>query len=74
MDLENLGQGGHQIQVNIKDATNTECENCKNIYFDKVTVLKKISRLIARTSEDQYVPVETYKCTECGNINKEFKV
>jgi len=73
-DLGNIGQGGQQIQVNVKDAINVECENCENIFFDRVTVIKKISKLLVGTTEDQYVPMETYKCTECGNINKDFKI
>jgi len=73
-DLGNIGQGGQQIQINVKDAVNVECENCENIFFDRVTVIKKISKLLVGTTEDQYVPMETYKCTECGNINKDFKI
>jgi len=26
-DLGNIGQGGQQIQINVKDAVNVECEN-----------------------------------------------
>ena len=73
-DLGNIGQGGQQIQINVKDAVNVECENCENIFFDKVTVIKKISKLLVGTPEDQYVPMEIYKCTECGNINKDFQL
>lgn len=74
MDLNNIGQGGRQMQLNIQEASNITCEKCENIFFDKVTVIKKISKLLVGTPEDQYVPMETYRCTECGNINKEFKI
>ena len=74
MDLSNLGQGGQQVKLNVADQPNVECENCKNIFFDKVTVIKKISKLLFGTPDDQLVPMETYKCTECGNINKDFKI
>jgi len=74
MDLSNLGQGGQQVQINVENSPNVECENCENIFFDKVTVIKKISKLLVGTPEDQYVPMETYKCTECGNINKDFQL
>jgi len=74
MDLSNLGQEGQQVQINVEDSPNVECENCENIFFDKVTVIKKISKLLVGTPEDQYVPMETYKCTECGNINKDFQL
>ena len=74
MDLSNLGQGGQQVKLNVADQPNVECENCKNIFFDKVTVIKKISKLLVGTPDDQLVPMETYKCTECGNINKDFEL
>jgi len=70
MDFNN----NQQIQVNIKDAQDVKCEECENIFFDKVTIIKKISKLLVGTSEDQLVPMETYKCSECGHINEEFKI
>ena len=74
MELNSLNQGGQQIKVNVADQPNVECENCKNIFFDKVTIIKKISKLLVGTTDDQLVPMETYKCTECGNINEDFKL
>jgi len=74
MEINNLNQGGQQIKVNVADQPNVECENCKNIFFDKVTIIKKISKLLVGTPDDQLVPMETYKCAECGHINKEFIV
>ena len=71
MELTNLGK---QVKVNVEEQPNVECENCKNIFFDKVTVIKKISKLLVGTPDDQLVPMETYKCTECGNINEDFKL
>ena len=74
MDLNNLGNGGQQVKINVADSPNVECENCENIFFDKVTIIKKISKLLVGTSEDQLVPMETYKCSECGHINEDFKI
>ena len=74
MDLGNLGNGGGQVQINVADQPNVECEECKSIYFDKITVIKKISKLLVGTPEDQLVPMETYKCAECGHVNEDFKL
>jgi predicted nucleic acid-binding Zn ribbon protein len=75
MDLSGLGNdGGQQVKINVTDSPNVECEDCKNIFFDKVTIIKKISKLLVGTSEDQLVPMETYKCSECGHINEDFKI
>lgn len=75
MDLGGLGQnGGQQIKINVVDQPNVKCEECDNIYFNKVTVIKKISKLLMGTPEDQLVPMETYICSECGHVNEEFKL
>lgn len=74
MNLNNIQTGGQQVKINVEDSPTVKCSECENIFFDKVTVIKKISKLLVGTSDDQYVPMETYKCVECGNINEEFKV
>jgi predicted nucleic acid-binding Zn ribbon protein len=75
MDLGNLNNGGgQQVKINVADQPNVVCEECEGIYFDKITVIKKISKIMVGTSEDQLVPMETYKCSECGYINKDFIV
>jgi predicted nucleic acid-binding Zn ribbon protein len=75
MDLSNIGNGnGQQVKVNVADQPNVECEECGCIHFDKITVIKKISKLLVGTPEDQLVPMETYKCADCGHINKDFMI
>ena len=70
MDLS----GGKQIQVNVMDSPNIKCEKCENIFFEKVTIIKKISKLLTGSPEDQLVPMETYVCAKCGHMNKEFDI
>lgn len=66
--------GGKKIQVNVMEAPNVKCEKCENIFFDKVTIIKKISKLLTGSPEDQLVPMETYVCKSCGHINEEFNI
>jgi hypothetical protein len=37
-----------------------------------VFFLAKISKIAAGTSEDVIKPLQTFKCDNCGHINKEF--
>jgi len=39
-----------------------------------VTIIKKISKLLTGSPEDQLVPMETYVCAKCGYMNKEFDI
>lgn len=70
MDLS----GGKKIQVNVMDAPNVKCEQCENIFFEKVTIIKKISKLLTGSPEDQLVPMETYVCKSCGHMNEDFDI
>ena len=66
--------GGKQIQVNVMDSPNIKCEECGKIFFEKVVVIKKISKLLTGSIEDQLVPMETYACKSCGHMNEEFDI
>ena len=46
----------------------------RNIFYDKVTIIKKVSKLLTGSATDELVPMETYVCTECSHINKEFNI
>jgi len=70
MDMSN----GKKIQVDVSQQPNVECEECKNIFFEKVTVIKKISKLLVGAPDDQLVPMETYACKQCGHINEDFDI
>ena len=64
-----------KAQVNIKpeDLKDIECENCGCKYFRQVNAFKRISALVSPTGKEQIVPVPTFRCDECGFINKEFR-
>jgi predicted nucleic acid-binding Zn ribbon protein len=74
MQLNNLGKQKPQIQVNLMDSPELRCEACDCPYFRKVTVIKKISKLLTGSPEDQLVPMETYCCDKCGHINEDFDI
>ena len=56
------------------ESPNVKCEKCEDIFFEKVTIIKKISKLLTGSMEDQIVPMETYVCKSCGHMNKEFDI
>jgi hypothetical protein len=39
-----------------------------------VTIIKKVSKLLTGSPTDEMVPMETYVCTECSHINKDFDI
>mgnify|MGYP000706735400 CR=1 FL=1 len=70
MDIGN----NNQMRVNHMDLPNVKCENCENIFYNKVTIIKKVSKLLTGAVTDELIPMETYRCTECSHINKDFNI
>jgi len=73
-DINGGGEQKPQQQVNIdlNQATDVQCSNCGNRFFHEVTFFKKISALLSPTGQEGILPIPTYACLECGNINDEF--
>ncbi len=61
-----------RVNVNLSDAQDIVCEKCNGHFFHEVTFFKKISALVSPTGKEAIVPLQTYACLECGNINPEF--
>ena len=70
MDIGNQ----NQMRVNPLELPNIKCEKCDNIFYDKVTVIKKVSKLLTGSPKDELIPMETYICTECSHINSDFNI
>lgn len=61
-----------QMMELLDKATDIKCAKCDSKLFEKVTILKQISRLIAPTNQDTIVPLEIYRCADCKEIPAEF--
>jgi NAD-dependent dihydropyrimidine dehydrogenase PreA subunit len=68
----NPGQQQPQVNINPNDLEDVVCEKCENQTFEPVFLFKKLSAVLAPTGRDTLVPLQTYKCTECGHMNDEF--
>ncbi len=72
-DINGGGQPESQrINLDLNQAIDIECANCGNKFFHEVTFFKKISALLSPTGQEGIIPIPTYACLECGNINDEF--
>jgi|TARA_R100000479_G_scaffold111170_1_gene55931 predicted RNA-binding Zn-ribbon protein involved in translation (DUF1610 family) len=48
------------------------CEGCGNQTFVPVMIFKKLSAVYSPAGKDTMVPLQVFKCDECGKIAKEF--
>ena len=56
------------------DGTQIKCSECGNETFSEVLYLFKVSRFVTLETKDSLVPMPTFACSKCGNINKEFSI
>jgi uncharacterized Zn finger protein len=61
-------------KIDLKQQPTISCEQCGSKYFKEVTLIKKVSKLLTGNSEDVIVPFPTYRCDDCGYVNKEFEL
>lgn len=61
-----------EVSISLKDSPEVVCDKCQNKYFEEVTMFRKVSKLLTGASNDTFVPIPTYRCTECKHVNKEL--
>ena len=68
----NGNQPQQQIKVNLQDAEDVVCEECKNAYFVPAVMIKRLSPLVSPTGQEAMVPVQTFQCNQCNHVNSQF--
>ena len=63
-----------QTNVNIKldDLTDIKCNECESEYFRSVMLMKRLSPLVSPTGREQIVPIQIFRCDDCGHVNEVF--
>ena len=54
-------------------ATDIVCENCGNLTFQEVLLMKKVSALVSPNGKEGIVPIPTFSCVACGYVNQMFR-
>ena len=67
-----MPQESQRVNIDLNQASDISCSKCGNKFFHEVTFFKKISALLSPTGQEGVIPIPTYACLECGNINEEF--
>lgn len=61
-----------QVRGLLEKSTGTNCQSCGGFCFKPVTILRKISKLHIGSAQDQVIPVQAFRCDDCGDILREF--
>ena len=60
------------MNINVSELPDVVCEKCGNQTFSMAFLFKKISAVLSPNGKESMIPLQIYKCDECGHINKEF--
>jgi hypothetical protein len=63
-----------QAKINIKaeDLEDVTCDNCGSKVFREAIMFKKVSAIVSPNGQEQLVPVQIFRCDDCGNIPAMF--
>ena len=65
-------QQQQQINIDLKNAEDVKCEECENVYFTPVVMIKKLSALVSPTGQEVMAPMQLFQCSSCSHVNKQF--
>jgi DNA-directed RNA polymerase subunit RPC12/RpoP len=61
-----------KVKLDLSQTTDMTCSKCNSRFFHMAYMFKKVSALISPSGKESLIPIETFACLECGNINREF--
>ena len=62
-----------QQMPDLSQATDIVCENCGNLTFQEVLLMKKVSAIVSPNGKEGIVPIPTFSCVACGFVNEMFR-
>jgi hypothetical protein len=62
-----------QQMPDLSQATDITCENCGNMTFEEVLLMKKVSALLSPNGKETIAPIPTFACVACGYVNMMFR-
>ena len=63
---------GLNINIKPEDMKDVVCDNCGCQTFVPVFLFKEISAVVSPSGKKTLVPMQIFKCDECGHINDSF--
>ena len=59
-------------ELDLSSAIDLACEECANITFSEVIIVKQLSAIMSPTGQEIMAPIKTFQCSKCGHLNEDF--
>tara|TARA_R100001015_G_C4429373_1_gene27116 strand:- start:39 stop:290 length:252 start_codon:yes stop_codon:yes gene_type:complete len=60
------------VNINPNDLEDITCDKCGSQCFQPVFLFKKLSAVLSPTGVENIIPMQLYRCADCGHINEAF--
>ena len=61
-----------QFRRILEQTTGIECQNCHGLFFEPAIILRKLSGIHTGKTQPDYIPVQAFRCMDCGEVCKEM--
>ena len=65
-------QQQQKINLDLSNADDVGCEECENLYFVPVVMIKRLSALLSPTGQEVKIPVQVLQCSSCNAVTTPF--
>lgn len=59
-------------QIDLSKTVSISCDKCRGKTFKQSLLLRKMSAIVSPNGHEIIIPVQVFKCEDCGNVNAEF--
>ena len=63
---------GLNVNINPNDLEDVVCDKCGSQCFEPTFLFKRLSAVLAPSGKDTMIPLQIYRCADCGHINDIF--
>lgn len=64
--------GGATMNVDPSSLEDVTCDNCTNMTFQQVVLMKRMPSIISPTGKEAFVPMQVFACAACNHVNERF--
>ena len=64
--------GAQNININPDDLEDVCCDKCGSQFFQPTFLFKHLSAVLSPTGQSTMIPLQVYRCQDCGHVNDIF--
>tara|TARA_R100000005_G_C4908719_1_gene147417 strand:- start:255 stop:521 length:267 start_codon:yes stop_codon:yes gene_type:complete len=72
LQMNKVQTNAQNFKINPDDLEDIVCDKCGSQCFEQTFLFKKLSAVYSPSGKEAMIPVQIYRCADCGHINSEF--